>query len=54
MRGHDGGGCARSLHLLRHLGITHLLNATADLLLPDPGAGFQCAPLSNTFLSGVA
>jgi len=35
---------ARSLHLLRHLGITHLLNATDDLLLPEPGAGFQCAP----------
>ncbi len=35
---------ARSLHLLRHLGITHLLNATEDLLLPEPGAGFQCAP----------
>ena len=37
------GGCACSLHLLRHLGITHLLNATEDLLLPDPSAGFQCA-----------
>ncbi len=35
---------ARSLHLLRHLGITHLLNATDDLLLPEPSAGFQCAP----------
>lgn len=37
------GGCVCSLHLLRHLGITHLLNATEDLLLPDPSAGFQCA-----------
>ncbi len=34
----------RSLHLLRHLGITHILNATEDLLLPEPEASFQCAP----------
>ncbi|KAK9822629.1 hypothetical protein WJX81_000355 [Elliptochloris bilobata] len=33
---------ANSLHLLRQLGITHLLNATEDLLLPEPSAGFQC------------
>ena len=32
---------ANSLHLLRHLGITHVLNATEDLLLPDPQAGFR-------------
>lgn len=34
---------ANSLHLLRHLGVTHILNATEDLLLPDPEAAFQCA-----------
>ncbi len=33
---------ANSLHLLRHLGVTHLLNATEDLLLPDPATAFQC------------
>ena len=32
---------ANSLHLLKHLGITHLLNATEDLLLPQPAEGFQ-------------
>ncbi|CAL8468092.1 g7631 [Coccomyxa elongata] len=32
---------ANSLHLLRHLGVTHLLNATEDLLLPDPATAFQ-------------
>ena len=32
---------ANSLHVLRHLGITHLLNATEDLLMPDPGANFR-------------
>jgi hypothetical protein len=34
---------ANSLHLLRHLGVTHVLNATEDLLLPDPEAAFRCA-----------
>lgn len=34
----------RSLHLLRYLGITHILNATEDLLLPEPETSFQCAP----------
>ncbi len=34
---------ANSLHVLRHLGITHLLNATEDLLMPDPGANFRRA-----------
>jgi hypothetical protein len=34
---------ANSLHVLRHLGITHVLNATEDLLLPDPDAAFECA-----------
>ena len=29
------------LHLLRHLGITHVLNATQDLLLPGPEAKFE-------------
>ena len=33
---------AHSLHVLRHLGITHVLNATQDLLLPDPEAAFRC------------
>ena len=32
---------AHSLHVLRHLGITHVLNATEDLLLPEPEAAFQ-------------
>lgn len=32
---------ANSLHLLRHMGITHILNATEDLLQPDEGEGFQ-------------
>ncbi|PSC74445.1 MAP kinase phosphatase with leucine-rich repeats 3 [Micractinium conductrix] len=31
---------ASSLHMLRHLGITHVLNATEDLLLPEEGLGF--------------
>ncbi|KAL4436854.1 hypothetical protein ABPG75_003993 [Micractinium tetrahymenae] len=31
---------ASSHHLLRHLGITHILNATEDLLLPDELQGF--------------
>ena len=31
---------ASSLHVLRHLRITHLLNATEDLLQPEKGAGF--------------
>ena len=35
---------ANSLHVLRHLGITHVLNATEDLLMPDPDAGFRCTP----------
>ncbi len=35
---------ANSLHVLRHLGITHILNATEDLLLPEPDAAFMCAP----------
>jgi len=58
---------ANSLHLLRHLGITHLLNATEDLLQPDADAGFRyphlpllqrlrcvCARVSfiSTFLMG--
>ena len=34
---------AHSLHVLRHLGITHVLNATEDLLLPEPEASFKCA-----------
>lgn len=33
---------ANSLHVLRHLGITHILNATEDLLLPEPNAAFMC------------
>lgn len=33
---------ANSLHVLRHLGITHILNATEDLLLPEPDAAFMC------------
>ena len=32
---------AHSLHVLRHLGITHVLNATEDLLLPEPEAAFK-------------
>eukprot|EP00891_Asterochloris_glomerata_P005711 jgi/Astpho2/5711/e_gw1.00079.125.1_t len=39
---------ANSLHLLRHMGITHILNATEDLLQPDEGEGFQCMRLSLT------
>lgn len=31
---------ASSLHVLRHLGITHILNATEDLLQPDEAQGF--------------
>ena len=31
---------ASSLHVLRHLGITHILNATEDLLQPDDDQGF--------------
>lgn len=34
---------ASSLHVLRHLGVTHLLNATEDLLQPDESAGFEYA-----------
>jgi hypothetical protein len=33
---------AHSLHVLRHLGITHVLNATQDLLLPEPATAFRC------------
>ncbi|KAK9816445.1 hypothetical protein WJX72_000348 [[Myrmecia] bisecta] len=33
---------ANSLHLLRHLGVTHILNATEDLLQPEEDAGFTC------------
>ncbi|DBA96975.1 TPA: hypothetical protein ACH3X1_001299 [Trebouxia sp. C0004] len=33
---------ASSLHVLRHLGITHILNATEDLLQPDEAQGFVC------------
>ncbi|KAL3152607.1 hypothetical protein ABBQ32_001625 [Trebouxia sp. C0010 RCD-2024] len=33
---------ASSLHVLRHLGITHILNATEDLLQPDDDQGFVC------------
>ena len=32
---------AASLHVLRHLGITHILNATEDLLLPDDSQNFM-------------
>lgn len=35
---------ASSLHVLRHLGITHILNATEDLLLPEESAGFKYPP----------
>lgn len=31
---------AASLHVLRHLGITHILNATEDLLQPDAAQNF--------------
>ncbi|KAL6785276.1 hypothetical protein ACKKBG_A03170 [Auxenochlorella protothecoides x Auxenochlorella symbiontica] len=37
---------ASSMHTLRHLGITHILNATEDLLGPDEGLGaawIRCA-----------
>lgn len=37
----SGAVPAHSLHLLRHLGITHVLNATQDLLLPGPEAKFE-------------
>ncbi|KAI3425893.1 hypothetical protein D9Q98_007866 [Chlorella vulgaris] len=33
---------ASSLHLLKHMGISHVLNATEDLLLPEEGLGFVC------------
>ena len=32
---------ANSLHILRHLGISRILNATEDLLLPEESAGFR-------------
>lgn len=32
---------ASSLHVLSHLGVTHILNATEDLLQPDAAAGFE-------------
>lgn len=38
---------AASLHILRHLGITHILNATEDLLLPDDSQNFMYAHASQ-------
>ncbi|GIM08174.1 hypothetical protein Vretimale_12277 [Volvox reticuliferus] len=35
-----GAVAADSHHILRHLGITHIVNSTEELLLPDPAAGF--------------
>ena len=39
----SGAVPASSFHVLRHLGITHILNATQDLPEPPPSAGFTCA-----------
>ncbi|KXZ56110.1 hypothetical protein GPECTOR_2g992 [Gonium pectorale] len=36
-----GAVCADSHHILRHLGITHIVNATEELLLPPPSTGFE-------------
>lgn len=36
---------ANSLHILRHLGISRILNATEDLLLPEGSAGFRSRAL---------
>ena len=36
-----GAVAANSHHTLRHLGITHVLNATEDLLMPDSDQGFK-------------
>lgn len=35
-----GAVAADSHHVLRHLGITHILNATEEVALPPAGAGF--------------
>lgn len=32
---------AHSLHVLKHLGVTHIVNATEDLLAPPDGHGFE-------------
>ena len=37
----SGAVGAASLHVLRHLGITHILNATDDLLQPDESQNFM-------------
>ena len=39
----SGAVPASSFHVLKHLGITHILNATQDLPEPPPSAGFTCA-----------
>ena len=39
----SGAVPASSFHVLQHLGITHILNATQDLPGPPPSAGFGCA-----------
>ena len=36
----SGAVPASSHHVLRHLGVTHVLNATSDLPPPAPSAGF--------------
>ena len=36
----SGAVGASSVYLLQHLGVTHILNATEDLLLPEPSYGF--------------
>ncbi|GIL52360.1 hypothetical protein Vafri_8251, partial [Volvox africanus] len=35
-----GAVAADSHHILRHLGVTHIVNSTEELLLPDPSSGF--------------
>ena len=41
----SGAVPAASHHVLRHLGISHVLNATSDLPPPAPSAGFTYAAL---------
>ena len=38
----SGAVPAASYHVLRHLGVSHILNATQDLPSPAPNAGFTC------------
>lgn len=44
-----GAVAADSRHILRHLGITHIVNATHELPPPGPGEGFGVlrVPLSD-------